>query len=71
MLELVYLVALLGRKCVFVLVAGSGLEQHNDFYGVSYETYVKAGTWKRYLANELAGQCFYINLGALKKIQLT
>ena len=39
--------ALLGRKNVFVLVAGSGLEQPSDFHGVVYETYDKAGAWKR------------------------
>lgn len=35
-LELGYFVALLGRKNVFVLVAGAGLEQPSDFHGVVY-----------------------------------
>jgi predicted nucleotide-binding protein len=67
-LELGYFVALLGRKNVFVLVAGSGLEQPSDFHGVVYETYDKAATWKRRLANELSNQGFYIDPAILKKL---
>jgi len=67
-LELGYFVALLGRKNVFVLVSGSGLEQPSDFHGVVYETYDKAGTWKRRLANELSTQGFYIDSAVLKKV---
>jgi predicted nucleotide-binding protein len=67
-LELGYFVALLGRKNVFVLVAGSGLEQPSDFHGVVYETYDKAGAWKRRLANELSTQGFYIDPAVLKKL---
>ncbi len=67
-LELGYFVALLGRKNVFVLVAGSGLEQPSDFHGVVYETYDKAGGWKRRLANELSSAGFYIDPAVLKKM---
>ena len=67
-LELGYFVALLGRKNVFVLVAGSGLEQPSDFHGVVYETYDKAGGWKRRLANELTSAGFYVDPAILKKL---
>jgi predicted nucleotide-binding protein len=67
-LELGYFVALLGRKNVFVLVAGTGLEQPSDFHGVVYESYDKAGNWRRRLANELSAQGFYIDPAVLKKL---
>ena len=67
-LELGYFVALLGRKNVFVLVAGSGLEQPSDFHGVVYESYDKAGNWRRRLADELSAQGFYIDSTVLKKV---
>ena len=67
-LELGYFVALLGRKKVFVLTTGKGLEQPSDFHGVLYETYDKAGSWKRRLANELEGAGFYIDPAVLKKL---
>jgi len=67
-LELGYFVALLGRKNVFVLVAGADLEQPSDFHGVVYESYDKAGGWKRRLANELSAQGFYIDPAVLKKV---
>jgi|GEM_PF-2114420 len=66
-LELGYFVALLGRPYVFVLAAGS-VETPSDFSGVVYETYDKAGSWKRRLANELEEAGFYIAPAVLKKL---
>lgn len=66
-LELGYFVGLLGREKVFVLVAGN-IEKPSDFDGVVYETYDKAGTWKRRLANELSEVGFYIDPNVLKKL---
>ncbi|MFD2785053.1 TIR domain-containing protein [Hymenobacter rubripertinctus] len=66
-LELGYFVALLGRRHVFVLMAGS-VEMPSDFSGVVYEGYDKAGTWKRRLADELSEMDFYIDPAVRKKL---
>ncbi|WP_159451892.1 TIR domain-containing protein [Hymenobacter roseosalivarius] len=66
-LELGYFVGLLGRDKVFVLVAGN-VEQPSDFHGVVYQTYDKAGAWKRRLAQELGAVGFYIDPSTLKKM---
>jgi predicted nucleotide-binding protein len=66
-LELGYFVALLNRRHVFVLMAGS-VEMPSDFSGVVYETYDKANTWKRRLADELNAVGFYIDPAVRKKL---
>ena len=66
-LELGYFVALLGRRHVFVLMAGS-VEMPSDFSGVVYEAYDKAGAWKRRLADELSEMDFYIDPAVRKKL---
>lgn len=66
-LELGYFVGLLGRKKVFVLVAGN-VEKPSDFDGVVYESYDKAGSWRRRLANELTEAGFYIDPSVFKKL---
>lgn len=66
-LELGYFVALLGRRHVFVLMAGS-VEMPSDFSGVVYEAYDKAGAWKRRLADELSEVGFYIDPVVRKKL---
>jgi predicted nucleotide-binding protein len=66
-LELGYFVALLDRRHVFVLMAGS-VEMPSDFSGVVYETYDKAGAWKRRLADELSYIGFYIAPTVRKKL---
>ena len=66
-LELGYFVALLGRRHVFVLMAGS-VEMPSDFSGVVYEGYDKADAWKRRLADELSAMNFYIDPAVRKKL---
>ena len=66
-LELGYFVALLGRRHVFVLMAGS-VEMPSDFSGVVYEGYDKAGSWKRRLADELTEVGFYIDPAVRRKL---
>ncbi|TLM94338.1 nucleotide-binding protein [Hymenobacter jeollabukensis] len=66
-LELGYFVALLDRRHVFVLMAGS-VEMPSDFSGVVYEGYDKAGAWKRRLADELSAAGFYIDPAVRKKL---
>jgi predicted nucleotide-binding protein len=66
-LELGYFVALLGRRHVFVLMAGS-VEMPSDFSGVVYEGYDKTGAWKRRLADELSEMGFYIDPAVRKKL---
>ncbi|MGY3087438.1 putative nucleotide-binding protein [Hymenobacter sp. UYAg731] len=66
-LELGYFVALLGRRYVFVLMAGS-VEMPSDFSGVVYEPYDKANAWKRRLADELSAVDFYIDPAVRKKL---
>jgi predicted nucleotide-binding protein len=66
-LELGYFVALLDRRHVFVLMAGS-VEMPSDFSGVVYESYDKADNWKRRLADELSAVGFYIAPAVRKKL---
>ena len=66
-LELGYFVALLNRRHVFVLLAGS-VEMPSDFSGVVYQPYDKGGSWKRRLADELSEVGFYIDLAVRKKL---
>lgn len=66
-LELGYFVALLGRRYVFVLMAGS-VEMPSDFSGVVYETYDKGDAWKRRLADELSAMGFHIDPAVRKKL---
>jgi len=66
-LELGYFVALLNRRHVFVLMAGS-VEMPSDFSGVVYESYDKTDNWKRRLADELSEVGFYIAPAVRKKL---
>lgn len=66
-LELGYFVALLNRRHVFVLMAGS-VEMPSDFSGVVYESYDKTDNWKRRLADELSAVGFYIAPAVRKKL---